>query len=83
MKKHVQPVDDVRYREWSEFLRNEDVVVSSRDPLASFLAEVSRSDAAEAVGGRSVRYRLRAVAQQPSQRSSRAASSPRNGTRPV
>lgn len=62
LKKHVQPGDDVHYREWFELLRSEDVVVSGRDPLATFLAQVSRSDAVEAVGGRSGRYRLRAVA---------------------
>jgi hypothetical protein len=62
LKRHVQPGDEVHYREWFELLRSEDVVVAGRDPLATFLAQVSRSDAVEAVGGRSGRYRLRAVA---------------------
>lgn len=62
LKKHVQPGDEVHYREWFGLLRDEDVVVAGRDPLATFLAQVSRSDAVEAVGGRSGRYRLRAVA---------------------
>lgn len=62
LKKHLQPGEEVHYREWFELLRGEDVVVAGRDPLATFLSQVSRSDAVEAVGGRSGRYRLRAVA---------------------
>lgn len=62
LKKHVQPGDEVHYRDWFELLRGEDIVVAGRDPLATFLAQISRSDAVEAVGGRSGRYRLRLVA---------------------
>ncbi len=62
LKKHLQPGEEVHYREWFELLRGEDVVVAGRDPLATFLSQVSRSDAVEAVGGRSGRYRLRAIA---------------------
>lgn len=62
LKKHVEPGDEVHYREWFEFLRDAQVVVAGRDPLATFLAQVSRSQAVEAVGRRSGRYRLRAVA---------------------
>lgn len=61
LKKHVRPGDEVHYRQWFELLRSEEVVISGRDPLATFLAQVSRSDAVEAVGGRSGRYRLRAA----------------------
>ncbi|MBS1891568.1 MAG: hypothetical protein JST59_09755 [Actinobacteria bacterium] len=62
LKKHLHPGEEVHYRQWFEMLRAEDVVVAGKDPLATFLAQVSRSEAVEAVGGRSGRYRLRAVA---------------------
>lgn len=62
LKKHAQPGDELHYREWYELVRDANVVVAGRDPLATFLAQVSRSDAVEAVGGRSGRYRLRVVA---------------------
>jgi hypothetical protein len=60
--KHLDPGSTVHYREWFELLRRENIAVAGRDPLATFLAQVSRSDAVEAVGRRSGRYRLRAVA---------------------
>ena len=62
LKKHLNPGEEVHYRQWFELLRDEDIAVAGKDPLATFLAQVSRSDAVEAVGGRSGRYRLRAVA---------------------
>ena len=62
LKQHVQPGDDVHYREWFEMVRAADIAVAGRDPLATFLAQVSRSSAVEALGGRTGRYRLRAVA---------------------
>ena len=62
LKKHAQPGDAMHYRDWYELVRGENVVVAGRDPLATFLAQVSRSDAVEAVGGRSGRYRLRLAA---------------------
>lgn len=62
LQRHIQPGDEVHYREWFELLRSENVAVAGRDPLATFLAQVSRSDAVEAVGSRSGRYRLRVVA---------------------
>jgi hypothetical protein len=62
LQQHIQPGDEVHYREWFELLRSENVVVAGRDPLATFLAQVSRSNAVEAVGSRSGRYRLRAIA---------------------
>lgn len=62
LRKHARPGEEVHYRHWFDLLRGEDIVVAGRDPLATFLAQVSRSDAVEAVGGRTGRYRLRAVA---------------------
>ena len=62
LKQHLQPGDDVHYREWFEMVRSADVAVAGRDPLATFLAQVSRSSEVEAIGGRTGRYRLRAAA---------------------
>ena len=62
LRQHVQPGDDVHYREWFEMVRAADIAVAGRDPLATFLAQVSRSSEVEALGGRTGRYRLRAVA---------------------
>lgn len=53
---------DIHYRDWYALLEARDLVVAGRDPLATFLTHVSRSDRVEAVGRRSGRYRLRAVA---------------------
>lgn len=62
LKKHARPGDAMHYRDWYELVRGENIVVAGRDPLATFLAQVTRSDAVEAVGGRSGRYRLRLAA---------------------
>lgn len=62
LARHLEPGQAVHYRQWYELLRRENVTVAGRDPLATFLAQISRSDAVEAVGRRSGRYRLRAVA---------------------
>ncbi len=47
LKKHLHPGEEVHYRAWFELLRDEDVVVAGKDPLATFLAQISRSDAVE------------------------------------
>ena len=48
----------VHYREWYAWLREAGYTVSGRDPVATFLAQVSRSADVERVGGsRSGRYR--------------------------
>jgi hypothetical protein len=62
LAEHFDPGSTVHYREWYELVRRENITVAGRDPLATFLAQISRSDAVEAVGRRSGRYRLRAVA---------------------
>jgi len=62
LARHVEPGDAVHYRDWFELLRRENLTVAGRDPLATFLAQISRSEAVEAVGRRSGQYRLRAVA---------------------
>jgi hypothetical protein len=56
------PGDEVHYRDWYELVAAEGLSVAGKDPVATFLAQVSRSDAVEPVGRRTGRYRLRAVA---------------------
>jgi hypothetical protein len=62
LTRHHLPGDEVHYREWYELITAEGLAVAGKDPVATFLAQVSRSDAVEAVGRRTGRYRLRAVA---------------------
>lgn len=45
------------YREWFAFLRAEGFEVAGRDPLATFLTQVSRAEGVERVGARSGLYR--------------------------
>jgi hypothetical protein len=62
LARHHVPGEPVHYRRWFELLQAENLVVGGRDPLATFLAQISRCDAVESVGGRSGKYRLRVVA---------------------
>ena len=62
LQKHHRPGDEVHYRDWYTLVAGEGVAVAGKDPLATFLAQVSRADAVEAVGRRTGRYRLLAVA---------------------
>jgi hypothetical protein len=62
LQKHRTPGAEVHYREWYELVASEGIAVAGRDPLATFLSQISRAEAVEAVGRRSGRYRLRAVA---------------------
>lgn len=52
----------IHYREWFALLRRAGHRVAGRDPLATFLAQLNRSPAVEAVGQRSGLYRLCAAA---------------------
>ena len=58
LRKHCAPGSDVHYRDWYGLLADEGIAVAGKDPLATFLAQVSRADAVEAVGRRTGRYRL-------------------------
>lgn len=52
----------VHYREWFAWVREAGYHVSGKDPLASFLAQITRSPQVERVGGtRSGRYCVRAI----------------------
>lgn len=54
--------ESIHYREWFRLVRAAGHRVAGKNPMATFLTQVSRSDAVESVGGRSGRYRLRLVA---------------------
>lgn len=59
--RHRAPGAEVHYREWYDLLTAEGVAVAGKDPVATFLAQISRADQVEAVGRRSGRYRLLAA----------------------
>jgi hypothetical protein len=54
--------DPVHYRIWFEALVQSGFRVSGRDPLATFLTQITRIDKVESVGRRSGLYRLTAAA---------------------
>lgn len=54
--------DPVHYRIWFEALVQAGFRVPGRDPLASFLTQITRIDKVESVGRRSGLYRLRVAA---------------------
>ena len=54
--------DPVHYRIWFEALVQAGFRVSGRDPLATFLTQITRIDNVESVGRRSGLYRLRIAA---------------------
>jgi hypothetical protein len=58
----------IHYREWFGLLRRAGYEVVGKDPLATFLTQVRRSESVEAVGGRSGLYRLRNNRRRPSPR---------------
>jgi hypothetical protein len=60
-KRDLQPGQVIHYREWFALLQAAGFRVAGKDPLASFLANVSRSAEVEAVGKRTGKYRLRAA----------------------
>jgi hypothetical protein len=60
--RHHAPGAEVHYREWYDLLAAEGVAVAGRDPVATFLAQITRADQVEAVGRRSGLYRLLAAA---------------------
>jgi hypothetical protein len=50
--------EQVHYREWFELLRARGHLVAGKQPLDTFLSQISRSGAVERVGRRSGLYRL-------------------------
>jgi hypothetical protein len=61
LAKELEPGQAVHYREWYALLCAAGYRARGKDPLASFLAQISRADQVEPVGSRSGRYRLRAA----------------------
>ena len=51
--------DPIHYRAWFELVREQGYAVAGKDPLATFLAQVSRAQEVEQVGRRSGLYLLR------------------------
>ncbi|MDA0173387.1 hypothetical protein OJ998_30065 [Solirubrobacter taibaiensis] len=59
LESRAQPGQSVHYREWYGWLREEGFAIGGRDPLATFLAQITRVDGVQRVGGaRSGRYTL-------------------------
>jgi hypothetical protein len=54
--------ESIHYRDWFRLVRGAGHRVAGKDPMATFLTQVSRSDAVEPMGARSGRYRLRLAA---------------------
>jgi len=52
----------VHYREWFELVRAAGYEIAGKDPLATFLAQITRADGVEGLGHRSGRYKLSAAA---------------------
>lgn len=61
LRRETRPGQAVHYRDWFALLTAAGFRVNGKDPLASFLAQVSRAPEVEAVGERSGRYRLKAA----------------------
>jgi hypothetical protein len=53
---------EVHYRQWFELLRSRGHLVAGKEPLNTFLSQISRSDAVERVGRRTGVYRLNRAA---------------------
>jgi hypothetical protein len=54
--------ESIHYREWFRLVRAAGHRVAGKDPVATFLTQVSRSKAVEPIGARSGLYRLRRAA---------------------
>jgi hypothetical protein len=61
LKHHKGESVAVHYRDWYDLIVHEGHRIAGKDPVASFLTQVSRSSEVEPVGRRSGLYRLRAA----------------------
>ena len=61
LEEHLGRGSEIHYRQWFALLRDNGYRVAGRDPLATFLSQISRAEAVESAGNRSGRYRLRAA----------------------
>jgi hypothetical protein len=62
LRSHLHPGDEIHYRDWFALVADNGVRIAGKDPLATFLVQVSRAADIEPVGRRTGRYRLRAIA---------------------
>lgn len=53
--------EPIHYRAWFDLVRRQGYAIAGKDPLATFLAQISRADSVESVGRRSGLYLLRAA----------------------
>lgn len=61
LKRELEPGQAVHYKEWFALLQAAGFRVNGKDPLAAFLANISRAPEVESAGPRSGQYRLRAA----------------------
>lgn len=61
LEREIEPGQTVHYRDWYALLCAAGFRARGQDPLANFLAQISRSTDIESVGQRTGRYRLRAA----------------------
>jgi hypothetical protein len=61
LKRHKGEAVTVHYREWYKLVVHDGHRVAGKDPVATFLTQVSRAPDVEAVGRRTGLYRLRAA----------------------
>jgi predicted RNase H-like nuclease (RuvC/YqgF family) len=62
LRKEVGAGESIHYREWFRLVRAAGHRIAGKDPIATFLTQVSRSGEVEPVGARSGLYRLRVAA---------------------
>lgn len=62
LRTRVGPTEEVHYRQWFQLVLAEGHRIAGKDPVATFLTQVSRLRDVERVGSRSGLYRLRAAA---------------------
>jgi hypothetical protein len=62
LEEEVGQEAEVHYRDWFALLRARGYLVGGKEPINTFLAQINRSSAIEAIGRRSGRYRLARVA---------------------
>jgi len=60
-KRELSPGQMIHYKEWFALLKAAGFRVNGKDPLASFLAHISRAPEVGAVGNRTGQYELRAA----------------------
>lgn len=62
LKRHIKgEAVAVHYREWYDLVVRDGYRIAGKDPVATFLTQVSRAPEVEPIGRRSGRYRLRAA----------------------